>query len=1087
MMKTILGPFHPDLENAFVDEILKYKKSDLLCPLLVLVPSDLLRRRLKILLSRERGMSLLNVQLLTFYQLALKLEEESGSAPLPLHSDLFLEEALRQIICRRQPGAEPFAGIEDRAGGCAALWQTLRDLRDGLVDAAVALEAVTEGHFSRRASERTPELLVLLRTFQQFCQGQKITDQSDLTRRATERVSSSSFLRQFTQIFYYGFYDLTQIQLDFFHAVALHYPTTLFFPLLAAQPSHDAWSFAENFYERYVQGRSSESRRPSAADKALPAVTRLFDTADGRSYADFPEDWQCRIVSAFGINDEVAAAAKEILRLVEDGAAQFHEIGIVARGLDGYGPVIKNIFQEHCIPLAGTFEEPLIHAPLAKAVTLLLNLPAKDFPRAQVIDLLSSPYFHFQHRRPATIRPDLWDLATRELAICKGAAEWHRLRRYSRRDLELRQISADDEPRKIRIGSEQLISLAEIVDDLASDLLRLPEQASWQEYAAAWKLLLEKYLGIAPAVEPSATPDAHTSAKILDILSELAGLDRVDKRIALGDFAHTFQYWLERSHVTDDRRRVDGVLALNATAARGLSFRALFVLGMNEGVFPRTIREDAFLRDRDREVLERDLGFKVSQKLTAFAEEKLLFIMLAGAARQRLYCSFQRADEGGRALAPSWYIDELKRAVQGSGRRWETTDIPRSIAEKAASAPFDREDLLLPKELAIRLTLEAQDPTALVELSAPLPALYKQGRKTVAEIDQSGDRLLSYDGALPEIDHYWKHFSGRGLSPTALEIYARCPFQFFARQMLGLEPLDRPEETLGPSAAEFGELGHGILNAVYRALIDDGYFGAKLVKPDVETILQKVTARLFADYEAEHPVGYPLAWETLKAEMVKTLRRVIAQDLAELAQSGFVPVSLETGVSTRLPGDWPEPLKELAIRGRMDRIDVKADALRVIDYKFKLGSHPTSDDSNLARAALRGAKLQPPFYILLARRWSEERGMDPSRLAIEADFYHIAPRWPEGPLVPASYGNEGLADQSGLETRQTIAQLADGVRRGLFFINRGQHCSHCDAAAICRKNHPPSLWRAENDPATEPHRALRKKAFKDDEHETDAD
>jgi ATP-dependent helicase/nuclease subunit B len=113
--------------------------------------------------------------------------------------------------------------------------------------------------------------------------------------------------------------------------------------------------------------------------------------------------------------------------------------------------------------------------------------------------------------------------------------------------------------------------------------------------------------------------------------------------------------------------------------------------------------------------------------------------------------------------------------------------------------------------------------------------------------------------------------------------------------------------------------------------------------------------------------------------------------------------------------------------------------------------------------------------------------MDPSRLAIEADFYHIAPRWPEGPLVPASYGNEGLADQSGLETRQTIAQLADGVRRGLFFINRGQHCSHCDAAAICRKNHPPSLWRAENDPATESHRALRKKAFQDDEHETDAD
>ena len=141
----------------------------MLSPLLILVPSDLLRRRAKILLTRERRLALLNVQLLTFYQLSLRLQAESGGAPPELRGDLFLEEALRQIIRTRQPGTEPFAGIEERAGGCAALWQTLRDLRDGLVYLAVALEALGEGHFSQRASERTSQILVLLRTFQQFC------------------------------------------------------------------------------------------------------------------------------------------------------------------------------------------------------------------------------------------------------------------------------------------------------------------------------------------------------------------------------------------------------------------------------------------------------------------------------------------------------------------------------------------------------------------------------------------------------------------------------------------------------------------------------------------------------------------------------------------------------------------------------------------------------------------------------------------------------------------------------------------------------------------------------------------------------
>jgi ATP-dependent helicase/nuclease subunit B len=1083
-MQTILGPFHPDLENAFVDKILEYKKADLLCPLLVLAPSDLLRRRLKILLSRERRLALLNVQLLTFYQLSLRLQTENDGALPELRSDLFLEEALRQIIRTRQPGAEPFAGIEDRAGGCAALWQTLRDLRDGLVNPTVALEALGEGHFSQRAGERTSQLLILLQTFQRFCRQQKIADQSDLTRTATEQVPSSRFLQQFSQVFYYGFYDLTQIQLDFFLAVARHYPTTLLFPLLTAQPSHHAWSFAERFYERYVQGLNTESVQKASAT-LLPATARLFDAVEERTYAAFPENWHCQIVSTFGVNDEVAAAAKEILRLVDDGKMPFHDIGVVARSLDSYGQIIKDIFHQHRIPLAGTLEQPLAQLPLTKAVILLLNLPSKDFLRSQVIDLLSSSYFQFQHidGNPASVRPDLWDLATRELAICKGISEWRRLRRYSHRNLELRQMSDDDEPRKIRILSAQLTSLADIVDTLLADLLRLPDQASWQEYAAAWKVLLKKYLGIAPDADAT-TPGAPSapSEAILDILEQLASLDRVENRVALGDFAHTFQHWLERSGVTEDRRNIGGVMVLNATAARGLSFRALFVLGMNEGVFPRTIREDAFLRDHDREVLDRDLGYKVSQKLTAFDEEKLLFSMLAGAARERLYCLLQRADESGRALAPSWYTDELKRALDDNGRPCEPINIPRSITEKASVAPFDRQDLLLPKELAIRLTLEGQDSTALVEASALLPALYKQGRKVAAEIDRSGDRLLPYDGMLTDFESYWKHFSERGLSPTALEIYARCPFQFFARHVLGLAPLDRPEEILGPSPAEFGELGHQILNSFYRALIDGGYFAGNAAKVDVETTLQAVAARAFTDYEENNPVGYPLVWESLRESIIQLLRQVVAQDLGELSQSGFVPASLETDVTAHLPGDWPNPLKGLAIRGRMDRIDRKTDALRVIDYKFKFGANPATQDKDLIRAALRGERLQPPFYYLLAQSWVEERG-ETSRPAIEANFYFIAPRWSEGPLITMSYGSEGLASKAGAETKQTIAYLADGVRQGRFFINRGEYCGRCDAAPICRKNHPPSLWRAENDPVTEIHRALREKAIKDDEHE----
>lgn len=1080
-MRTILGPFHPDLENALVDEICQFKAGDWLTPLLILTPSDLMRRRLKILLSRERGLALLNVQLLTFYQLSLRLQAERTGVPVELHSDLFFEEALRQIIRARQPGAEPFAGIEDRAGGCAALWQTLRDLRDGLVDPTVALEALGEGHFSQRASERTSQLLVLFRTFQRFCREQNIADQANLDRYATEQVASSQFLAQFTQVFYYGFYDLTQIQIDFFHAVARHYPTTLFFPLLAAKPGHEAWRFAENFYERYVQGHITEPPSAAAAETPLPASARLFDDHKDRVYRDLGKHWHCQITNTFGVHNEVSAAAKEILRLINDDKMPFHEIGVLARSLESYGSVVKDIFHQHRIPLSGALEESLVQSPLTKAVILLLNLPAKDFLRSQVIDLLSSPYLQLPNSEQdrSAARPDLWDLATRELAICKGIAEWRRLRNFGHRDLVLSQISEDDEPRKIRIPAAQLVVLADTVETLVADLFSLPIQASWKSYAEAWKALLRKYLGIAPSTDITNSAGRADSAAITDeilaVLDRLGGLDAVNEQVTLGDFSHTFQHWLERSTVTEDRRNRDGVMVLSATAARGLSFRALFVLGMNEGVFPRTIREDAFLRDHDREVLERDLGYKVNPKLTAFDEEKLLFTLLLGAARERFYCSFQRADDGGRALAPSWYVDELKRTVESANHKVATVTIPRSITEKASTAPFDRQEFLLPAELAIRLTLEGQDPTSLIDATAPLPALYQQGRKVVAELDQASERLLAYDGMLGNIDNYWKRFSARGLSPTALETYARCPFQFFARHVLGLEPLDRPEEILGPSPAEFGELGHEILNQFFRTLIDGGYFNGKASATNIETTLLGVAAHTFADYEGKNPVGYPLAWESLKDNMTQLLRQVIAQDLAELSKSGFIPMSLETPMTSRMPNNWPAPLNNLAIRGRMDRIDRNDTALRVIDYKFKFGASRATPDKDLIRAALRGERLQPPFYYLLAKHWSDEQSDKTPRPAIEADFYYIAPRWSDGPLVSNSYGIDGLADKVGAATQQTIAYLADGVRQGRFFINRGEYCGRCEVATICRKNHPPSLWRAENDPRTEAHRALREK------------
>ena len=519
------------------------KTNDLLSPLLILVPSDSLRRRLKILLSQERGLALLNVQVLTFHQLSLRLNAECRGTPPDLHSDLFLEEALRQIIRTGQPGA----------GALCRHRRSRRRLRRAMADAArfarwsgrpaLALAALSEGHFNQRTGERTAQLLVLLQTFQNFCQEQSIEDHADLDRRATEQAPASTFLQQFAEIFYYGFYDLTQIQLDFFLAVARHFPTTLFFPLLSAQPGHDAWGFAERFYERYVQGQTSEVFDSQLASP-LPANARLFDEDNGRSYATADENWRCRIVNSFGIHDEVATAAKEILRLVDDGELAFHEIGVVARSLDNYGTVIRNCFSRAshspCRPprrTAGAVSFDQSGHPAAQPAGQRFS--AQPSHRSTFLALSAS--CTNSHPSPTDARPDLWDLATRELAICKGIAEWRRLRRFTQRDLVLRQFSDDDEARVIRIAAAQLTSLADLVDTLVADLSNLPGQGTWQDTAPRLESFAEEISRhCRPPTRLGSRKQQRRTTRFSKSWTQLAASTTIEDNVALGDFSHTF-------------------------------------------------------------------------------------------------------------------------------------------------------------------------------------------------------------------------------------------------------------------------------------------------------------------------------------------------------------------------------------------------------------------------------------------------------------------------------------------------------------------------------------------------------------------
>jgi ATP-dependent helicase/nuclease subunit B len=336
--------------------------------------------------------------------------------------------------------------------------------------------------------------------------------------------------------------------------------------------------------------------------------------------------------------------------------------------------------------------------------------------------------------------------------------------------------------------------------------------------------------------------------------------------------------------------------------------------------------------------------------------------------------------------------------------------------------------------------------------------------------------LGEYDGIVGSAGSYWARLAGGGLSPTSLEVYARCPFQFFAGKILGIERLERPEDFEGPAAAEMGLIVHEVLRSFYQELLEAKYFeaAASQHKRDKQAMLRAAARKAFLAFERDNAVGYLLAWEIIKEQIETLLIDVVNRDLDDLEASGYRPLATEYAAEAKLAGNWPAPLSGASLRGRMDRIDYDphANRIRVIDYKLKSQRARDPADKDLLRSALRAQRLQPAFYALLAKKVAEE--FHHPEASIDVAFYFLAPAWDDGPLAVESIGGDIYDGSSGAALKANLAFLAESMRRGRFFILPGDHCRLCQVSEICRRQHLPTLWRAEADATRIAHIAMKK-------------
>ncbi|MEI6579797.1 MAG: PD-(D/E)XK nuclease family protein, partial [Eubacteriales bacterium] len=387
---------------------------------------------------------------------------------------------------------------------------------------------------------------------------------------------------------------------------------------------------------------------------------------------------------------------------------------------------------------------------------------------------------------------------------------------------------------------------------------------------------------------------------------------------------------------------LDEITIGSADRIRTASPKAVFVVGANEGVFPRSPVSTGVLNDLERQKLI-GLGLKVSDPGEfKVIEERFIAYTALCSASEKLFVSYSRKDLAGAGLSPSEIVSQIKHLFPNCQRR-DTADIPDLDYIEGSRPAF---------ELTAKLWRKGN------ELYTSLRA-YFNGRDDYKDKLEALDRAVANKPFEIKNNETASELFGKNMymSASRVESYSKCAFAYYCKYGLKAEPR---------GVAELDPMQKGtILHLVLQKLLEK-YPGKKLIALSRQQRLTEI--HLIMDEYLEEKMGgrqeKPKRFEYLYNRLANIMDEVVSRLAKEFETSSFEPVALEL----KIDNDGEIPPYEIAldnggmlkIKGSIDRVDkMEKDGksyIRVVDYKSSGKVFALAD-------VLEGINMQMLIYL----------------------------------------------------------------------------------------------------------------------------
>ena len=616
---------------------------------------------------------------------------------------------------------------------------------------------------------------------------------------------------------------------------------------------------------------------------------------------------------------EIEYVAKNIVQLIKNEKYKFNEIGIITKNVNQYASLIKAIFAKYDIPVYIDEKKDLNQNILIRYILSILEIIIKNYSYEAVFNYLKIDFLEIEE-------DDIFKL---EKYCIKYGIKNNKFKKDFIYEINNEEIKYLNELRKKIINP--IINLEKKINKKQNNkniikkiyLFLINENIENKLKEKINKLNNENKFELAKELKIS-------YEIIINIFDEITNIF-YDEEMTLKDFYKIFQIGLKNSSLGKIPSNQDGVTVGDTERSRTHKVKAIFIIGLNDGIFPSVNKDEGFINDTDRSFLK-DNGIELAKgTLENLYDDNFNIYKAFTTAEEKLFLSYCQSDTDGKSLRPSTLILKIKKIFPNLKEE-------NDIIENKKYLINEKE---LYEQFISKIFLNYDNK----KINNEIFLLYKyflenEKYKKILKNNLNYIKKLKIPEKIKKENIQKLYGNKLKTSVSKLETFKSCPYEYFLQYSLKI----KEKEELKIKSLDTGSFMHEVINSFFEEINDKKINIKEIDDEQTEKIINEIIEKKLENnknYIFTATEKYKLLVERLKRIILKALKYIILG----LKSSDFSIIGTEVEFDEKKGKYKPikinlENGKTVEIVGKIDRIDIAKDEnnkyIRIIDYKSSI-------------------------------------------------------------------------------------------------------------------------------------------------------